>query len=96
MQQNPLLEEINRSREQLVSGAGAHPDELIVYAFAIEQTRNSYIMLGVITTQLLFSFGLIIWNELQSRNGRHRLLIQILRNSGHEKLIRAGRGGACL
>jgi hypothetical protein len=33
----------------------------------------------------LLSLGLIIWNELQSRNGRHGFFIQILRNSGHEK-----------
>jgi hypothetical protein len=35
---------------------------------------------------LLLSFGLLIYNETQSRGGGHRLLIQILRNSVHEKL----------
>jgi hypothetical protein len=34
----------------------------------------------------LFSFGLFIWNDLQSRTRGHRLLIYILRNGGHEKL----------
>jgi hypothetical protein len=53
-------------------------------------------MLGIITW-ILFSFVLLIWNELQFRNGRHtydpdleagrhRLLILMLRNSGHERL----------
>jgi hypothetical protein len=39
-------------------------------------------VLSVIITLILFSFGFLIWNELQSRLGVHRLLIQFLRNSG--------------
>jgi hypothetical protein len=56
---------------------------------------DSYILLGI-TMNSLFSFGLLIWNELQSRNGRHtydpdlkagrhRLFICILKYSGQGK-----------
>lgn len=54
-------------------------------------------------TWLLFSFGCLIWNYIQCRNEEHtcepdleaerqKLLIQILKNSGHERL-RARYGG---
>jgi hypothetical protein len=56
--------------------------------------------------RLLFSFGFLIWNKVQSKNGghtcdpdlepgRHSLLIQISRNHGHEKL-KPWLGGAHL
>jgi hypothetical protein len=38
---------------------------------------NSYIVLGIIMNWLLFSFGLLIWNELQSilyiHSGEHNI-----------------------
>ena len=63
-------------------------------------------MLGVTLTWLMFSFGGLVWNELQSRNGghtcdsdleaqQHMLLIQILRHSGHET-IRSRHSGTHL
>jgi hypothetical protein len=86
----------------VTSGARSHPAKLIVYAFAVEQE----FYLGFIITWLLFSFGLLIWNELQYRSGRltchpdlksgrHGLLIWILRSSGQEKL-RFRQGGTHL
>jgi hypothetical protein len=67
------------------------PAKLIVYVFVVE--GSSYITLGM-TSWLLFSFGLLTWNKLQSRNGGHKLLIQILSSSYQEKL-KSRHGDTC-
>jgi hypothetical protein len=91
MKLSPMFKEINRFRERWPQSK-SHRAKVIDYAFALEPG-----------TWLLFSFGLLIWNELQSRNrdqncdphleaGRHWL--QVLRNSDREKL-RSRHDGTC-
>jgi hypothetical protein len=51
-------------------------------------------MLGFILTWLLFSFGLLIRKELQSKN-EGDICARLLRSSHHEHL-RSRNGGTCL
>ena len=82
---NPVIEEIKQIKG--VVTVGEDPTQLSLL-FVIKQGRA--------IIWLLFSFGLLIWNELQSRNGGHtcdpdleagkpKHMIQSLRNSGLKK-----------
>ena len=96
MELNLLFKEINRLRKWWSQGKIPPFIFFVVVVVVYVCSLKSYVVLGVITW-LLFSFWLLIWNELQSRYGvhscdpdleaeKHRLLFWILRNSGHINL----------
>jgi hypothetical protein len=47
---------------------GQDPTQQSLLFIHLPLNRNSYIMLGVIITWLLFSLELSIWNQVQSSN----------------------------
>ena len=69
--------------------SGQDPTQLSLLFMHLPLNKKLFYYSGIIIITWLgmFSFGLLIWNELHSGNRAHRFLIWILRNSGDEMLM---------